>query len=155
MPTTGWFSLATTTLSSNTSTVTFGSIPNTYRDLVLIFAGTNTTSSSGMILRFNGDTGNYTRRFAIGDGNFSSGSSSSLEIFGHTSRTHAVINIMDYSATDRNKSILWREGVAGDATRMTSGRWAINTAINSVTLIRTDGAQISSGTTISLYGIAG
>lgn len=155
MPSTGWFSLATTTLGSNTATVTFGSIPNTYKDLVLIFAGTNTNSSAGMLLRFNGDTGNYTRRFAIGDGNFSSGSSSSLEVFGTTVRTHAVINIMDYSVTDKNKSILWREGAAGDATRMTSGRWASNSAITSVTLTRVDGAQIASGTTISLYGIAG
>lgn len=57
--TTAWVPLATTTLGSATASVTFGSIPSGYRDLVLVME--SAISSNGqMSFRFNGDTGsNY------------------------------------------------------------------------------------------------
>ena len=48
--------LATTTLTSATNSVTFGSIPTgTYRDLIIVMDG-DTAASTRPVLRLNGDT---------------------------------------------------------------------------------------------------
>ena len=60
--------IATQTLSSTASTITFSSIPSTYADLRLTYVGV-TPSSSWIGLRLNGDTGtNYSGRWMFGSG---------------------------------------------------------------------------------------
>ena len=57
MPTPTYTPLATVTLGTAASSVTFSSIPATYRDLILVVNAT--TSADGIpSLRFNGDSGN-------------------------------------------------------------------------------------------------
>ncbi len=52
--------LATTTLGSAASSVTFSSISGSYTDLVVVFSGTAGGGNSNLILTFNSDTGsNY------------------------------------------------------------------------------------------------
>jgi len=48
--------IATTTLGSNQTTITFSSIPSTYTDLVIV-SNMGTTTASYPFIRFNGDTG--------------------------------------------------------------------------------------------------
>jgi hypothetical protein len=60
---------------------------------------------------------------------------------------------MDYSATDKHKTILSRANVAGTFTMALAGRWANTSAINQVSIFRT-GQTFSSGSVLSLYGIA-
>ncbi len=52
--------IATTTLTSASSSVVFSSIPQTYTDLVVVFVGKNTTANVAMTGEFdlNGDGGN-------------------------------------------------------------------------------------------------
>jgi hypothetical protein len=60
MPTPTYTPLANVTLGATAATVTFGSIPATMRDLVVIVNGT-TSSNVFTGLRFNSDSGsNYT-----------------------------------------------------------------------------------------------
>jgi hypothetical protein len=64
MPTSTYVALATTTLGATAASVTFSSIPATYRDLVLVYNGT-TSANIGVDVEFNGDTNsaNYSRVF--------------------------------------------------------------------------------------------
>jgi hypothetical protein len=66
--------IATQTLGSAASSITFSSIPSTYTDLRVTITGLSTTNNVNMCVRFNGDTGSnysYTQLY----GNSSSASS--------------------------------------------------------------------------------
>jgi hypothetical protein len=56
MPTPTYTPLATVTLGSSASSVTFSSIPGTYRDLILIFDGTGSGTTGNLRMTFNGST---------------------------------------------------------------------------------------------------
>ena len=62
--------IATQTLSANTASVTFSSIPQGYTDLVLIVSATPVAAGTwNLEMRFNNDTGsNYSRTVLSGDG---------------------------------------------------------------------------------------
>jgi hypothetical protein len=66
MPAT-YVNIASQTLGSTTSTVTFGSIPNTYTDLVVRFSARSTGSQSVRFdVRYNGDSAtNYSNTYII------------------------------------------------------------------------------------------
>ena len=157
MPTPTYTPLATITLGSAASSVTFGSIPNSYKDLVLVANGTQ-TANGNFALRFNSDSGsNYFRVVMYGDGSstgsFTESSQTALGIaYWETGRSMVTCSIQDYSATDKHKSTLSRSG-AGIYVHAFAGRWANTAAITSVTVLA-PGTTIASGTTISLYGIA-
>ena len=163
MPTKTYKALANVTLSSATANVTFSSIPATYRDLVLIISSNNSSASARDIrIQFNIDTGsNYSRVVMLGDGSSAtSGSSASLTStfnFGANKSTEppavVIINIMDYSATDKHKTILNRGNVAGELVLADAHRWADTSAITSMKLFVNLNPNFTSGSTFSLYGI--
>jgi hypothetical protein len=158
-PVATYIPLQTITLGSAASSVTFASIPQTYRDLIVVIDG-ETTASCRPQLRFNGDTGsNYSYVQMAGGGAYSnSGSGTALEAvheYAVTGRFSLTWQILDASASDRHKSVLMRAGQLppnGDKIHATAGRWANNTAVTSVTLLTNQNAYASS-TTFSLYGI--
>ena len=62
-------SISSVTLTSNSTTVTFGSIPQTYTDLVLVIVAKITSGGLDMFIRFNSDTGsNYSYTQLYGNG---------------------------------------------------------------------------------------
>jgi hypothetical protein len=148
--------LASITLQSASASVTFSGIPQNYRDLVLVFNGT-TAIADGVGSRYNGDSGNNYSAFrmtgssagAISDG--FSAISRIIETAGNTDeRTIYISNIMDYSATDKHKSVTTRSSIASNVTGIAS-RWANTVAISSI-MVFSPGSTISSGSTINLYG---
>jgi hypothetical protein len=158
MATPTYIPLATITLSTTDASITFSSIPATYRDLVLVLNGTGSTTL-GALLRFNGDTGNnYFEVFAQGSGTTATSSAGSADrqqiaTLLSGSRTTVVTQIMDYAQTNKHKSMLVREDNASNKTVMVAARWASTAAINSMQVYTSNGFY-ASGTTISLYGIA-
>jgi len=61
--------IATTTLGSSSSTITFSSIPSTYTDLRLVLFGKADADGTQAVLRFNNlSTALYSRTFLQGDG---------------------------------------------------------------------------------------
>lgn len=163
MGTPTYIALATTTLASNTSTVTFGSIPSGYRDLIVVInTKTNTAGPDSMGVRFNADTGsNYSNVRMVGSsGGVSSYSdTTSVAYIGvpasSSNPLSVILHIMDYSATDKHKTILSR-GSQGDGwVTLHSGRWANTAAITSLTITPPPGSSwtMSTGGTLSLYGI--
>jgi len=146
--------LATVTLGSSTGTITFSSIPATYRDLILVCQYTN---DSNPVIRFNSDSGNnyaYVRMYGSGSSaaSDSGGSEASIAIATGSASTGqtSVIQIMDYSATDKHKTVLIRNGLASTFVNASANRWANTAAITSV--LFTQGTY-GTGSTFSLYGV--
>jgi hypothetical protein len=155
MPTPTYRPLATVTLGSSASSVTFSSIPDTYKDLILVMSGA-LSNTDNIIWRANNDTGsNYARvQFvAISSGPTTNGSESTTSGFAGSSYTQQSINItqwIDYSATDKHKVSVGRANSITAETGMTASRWKNTTPINSLTIL----AAFASGCTFSLYGIS-
>jgi len=151
--------LATVTLGTSVSSVTFSSIPSTYRDLILVFAGTR-TGNNNVQYRFNSDTGtNYATVIAAGNGSGTTTGAESLSFLFSTSYTlqtdtqlNTILQVMDYSATDKHKATLLRFSQAGSGVSIAAGRWANTAAITSVQ-IYTGNNDFGSGSTFSLYGV--
>lgn len=162
MPTPTYDLIASTTLAAATSSVTFSELPTdgTYRDLVLVMNGP-TSSYSFISVRFNGDTGsNYNDVLMYGYGGASLGSEAgSNRTSGQIGVTQTdanltVLQVMDYSATDKHKTWLSRSTFENGNTLAFAGRWANTAAINSVSIIRIGGGTFSAGFTANLFGIA-
>lgn len=163
MPTPTWTPMANITLGSAASSVTFSNIPNTYRDLILIVEGT-ATGNANINLQFNGDTNaNYSWIAMSGDGSAGSSFGQSgitnapATRFGYFvtgNRSNSIIQIMDYSATDKHKVFLSRSNNVTSGTDAQAARWANTAAIYSIRLIFQSGSlSIASGSTFSLYGV--
>jgi hypothetical protein len=165
MPTPTYTPLANITLGSAAATVTFSSISQAYRDLVLIVQATPTSNTVGLRMRFNTDTGsNYSYVWALGDGSTtSSGSGTTTRIEFEpglardtTSNSNSIANIMDYSATDKHKPVLVRSNIIGGTypgTVMTGQRWASTSAITTIEVFFGSG-NIAAGSVLALYGVA-
>lgn len=162
MPTNTYTALATVTLGGSDSSITFSSIPATYRDLILVIVG-NTTGNADYGLRFNGDSGaNYSFVYMGGNGSSTvSGTSSSetqIVLDGYFWRSgeisSCIVQIMDYSANNKHKQVLSRNNVAGGGVDAFANRWANTAAITSVEVrVSTGGQSFATGTTLSLYGV--
>lgn len=162
MATAAMTALQTTTLGTSASSVTFSSIPATYRDLYLVIFAKTTAGSYGFEARLNGDSGNNYSRIQMGaiTSRFTGTSSASnaMESFifnTSTSGQIAIMQIMDYSATDRTKTILVRSNDGDYITLATGYRWADTSAVTSVLVQGNDGESLAAGSTLSLYGIKG
>lgn len=153
--TTAWVPLATTTLGASATEVTFSSIPANYRDLVLVIAGT-TDPAASVELYFNGDFGSgysIVNMIASSAGPESTTTSGRMYAIIWANQTAATIQIMDYSATDKHKAVLFRSGSGTDGELYASaGRWANTSAITSLTFKDNQSRPFQAGTTISLYG---
>jgi hypothetical protein len=156
MPTPTYTPLATVTLGSSATSVTFSSIPATYRDLIFVFSGTITTAAV-LGARANGDTGsNYTLVRMVGTGS-STQSSAETETYlpviysGSPSGENGILQILDYSASDKHKTALTRaNGVGHNRVEALASRWANTAVITSLTI----SGPMGTGSTLSLYGIA-
>lgn len=157
MPSSTYTALATLTLASTDSSISFASIPATYRDLVIVIDGT-ISAGGGEVVRvnFNGDgtSGNYPAVYMDGAGSGSGTSSTDNRRFGliYATRTNIIAQLNDYSATDKNKTWLSRANGANNAVFASAGRWANNAAIHTVTIFP-DANSFAIGSTFSLFGI--
>jgi hypothetical protein len=154
--------IATTTLGSNASTVTFSSIAGTYTDLVLIMNVISTSSSPNYIyLQYNGDTGsNYSTTILSGNGTaaqstrFNNRTNFNIDYnaYPNTSVGNRIVQIMNYSNTTTYKTGLVRANSAASGTDAIVGLWRSTAAITSIVATH-DTAQFTTGSTFTLYGI--
>jgi hypothetical protein len=163
MPTATYTPLATVTLGSAASSVTFSSIPATYRDLILISSVRLTTggAAGSLVFRANGDTGNnYSWVYMEGNGSLTasaSNSSANLGVVGQaeSSSTSAfgvgIAQFMDYAATNKHKTVLARADAPSLQTQAWVSRWANTAAINSLLIFSSQ--SMVAGSTFSLYGV--
>jgi hypothetical protein len=155
-----YIALATTTLSSATTFVTFSSIPSSVngvalRDLILVING-RVNANSNMVFYYNSDQSNGSSVWMQGNGSSASSSSIGFMFAGTWNAnqdSNAIVQIMDYSATDKHKTALVRWDDAGANTVAVAGRWANTAAINKIGLTIDDASSFSSTSTFSLYGV--
>jgi hypothetical protein len=152
--------IATTTLVSTNSTITFTSIPGTYTDLVCVLNGRTTGTVRGInIASINSDGGsNYSGTILQG----SSGGAGSDRNSSQTSaniallddgQSNSIFNFMNYSNTTTYKTILARGNAPTRSfVRAAVGLWRNTAAITSFS-ITIGGDDFTSGTTATLYGI--
>jgi hypothetical protein len=157
MPTPTYDLISTTTLATATGTVVFSSLPQTYRDLILVSRNSMNAAVSCFI-RFNNDTGaNYT---AVRILNSSGGSTATSDNFApaeigyNTTTNSGISNILDYSATNKHKTYFTRWGNADGTAYVQAyaARWANTAAITTISITPTSN-EIVAGSTFSLYGI--
>jgi hypothetical protein len=163
MPTPTYTALATVTLGSSASSVTFSSIPATYRDLVLVSSTFQVNASDQFShYRVNGDSGsNYNLVYmdTYGGGPTSGSSINQTNALteyhqnvSSTTPVTTIIQFMDYSATDKHKTQLHRFGAASPTVGAYATRWASTAAINSIAITATSG-NYQTGSTFALYGV--
>jgi hypothetical protein len=170
-PSNSYDSIATTTVGAGgASTITFSSIPSTYRHLQIRVNARSTYAGTGdgYLLKFNGVGGtSYAYHLLIGNGSTASaGSNTSVgyivsgdlpaatetaNIFGSL-----VVDVLDYANTNKYKTT---RSLSGDdrngsgSVRFISGLFMDTTAISSATLTLLNGGNFAQYTSAALYGI--
>ena len=152
--------------SGGASTVTFSSIPQTYKHLQVRFIG-NSSASDNANFTFNSDTGNnYTRHRFSGNGSASAGSggtslpgwyvfSSTGFLSGHFGP--AVVDILDYTNTNKYKTGRALSGSHNNSSggiEHTGGLWLNTAAITRIDITAYAGSW-AQHSHFALYGIKG
>jgi hypothetical protein len=152
-------------------TLTFNSIPQTYKDLVIIGSGASNFNAdvAGCALRVNGSSASiYTYITNQADNSSYTYSASAgndaiyfpmLAVNSTTTHSTAIIQLVDYANTSRQKNCIIRSGapmistITGNETVVTGN---INTtaAISSISLLGSSGVAWTSTTRFDLYGLA-
>lgn len=160
--------IATTTLGSETTSIVFSSIPNTFTDLRLVMVGIKpSATNSAPRVQFNTDTGgstNYSYTQIQGEGTAASSTRASndsgipLIIFDalvSTSPKLGTLDIFSYAGST-NKTCLNIEASDrnGSGRIVTAvGLWRNTAAITTITINDGSGRNFGVGTTATLYGI--
>lgn len=153
--------LDSVTLSSSASSVTFSSIDQSYRDVVLIVEALgNASSAANVLVTFNSDSGsNYPYVGMSGNGSTAisfTGTSTSISGFGSdgTTRVLSSFQINDYSVTDKHKPVLVRANRPDSVVQARAARWANTSAVTTVTITDNLANGYAAGSTFYLYGVA-
>lgn len=162
MPTSTYVALASTTLTSPTSVVSFTSIPQTYKEIVFSISAYCTSSYAGFRMYYNNDTSNqYYSQIVYGGGggrnNFYSETSflnlwpSSANGPWDTDTGAYEISIPEYAQSSRPKTFLG-QGFTQFNSSLSTGIWYPSTAISSV-YFSTSAGSFATGSTFNLWGI--
>jgi hypothetical protein len=164
--TTSYESIATTTVGAGGSaTVTFSAIPSTFKHLQVRAISKNSSSTTtNAVLSLNGNAIGY-RHYIYGDGSITgagaaadgegviSATSSASNVFGAF-----VMDILDYTNTNKNKTVRVLQGVDANGSGVVSFNsflYLTNTnAITSLTLT-SSGTSFVQYSSFALYGIKG
>lgn len=161
MPTT-YEPIATTTLSSAQSSVTFSSISGSYTDLILISFPKRTTQADAAIYAYpNSDTtgglASHTGLYGNGTSALSNRRSNSngvrIGVIGTGQAGTQIAHFMNYANTNVFKTVLSRENRAEEYTFANVSLWRSTTAITSLLIQVSDGSNFDTGSTFTLYGI--
>lgn len=153
--------IATTTLGSAASTITFSSIGSGYTDLRLVLVGNSTPSTSAFRFKINAATTGYSVTVLSGDGATATSSRSTSQTQGNlaTMQTTPCLLQMDLFsyAGSTNKTILtsWSADLNGSGTvDRRIHLYQSTSAITQIELYLTTASQnFATGTTATLYGI--
>ena len=168
-------SIATTTVGAGgSSTITFSSIPSTYKHLQLRYLCRSNRSGSSqdfVKVQFNSDTAtNYSYHSLSGDGTAASAgdgaNSDTLAQFYMAGATTAastfaggVIDVLEYKNTNIYKTVRILNGMDINAgtgrIQLWSGNWRNTNAVSTITLTSLNAASFVQYSSFALYGIKG
>ena len=144
--------IATTTLGSAQSSVTFSSL-GSYTDIVWVLNGTS-TANAVITVQFNADSGaNYSCTWINGNGSTAASArdtTSYIYIGNPTSEFNIVGSVMNVSNSTTYKTWLSRGNTAASQTAAVVGLWRNTAAITSIKFLN---SNFATGSTFTLYGI--
>jgi hypothetical protein len=161
MATATYVPLATQTLGSNASSITFSSIPSGYTDLKIRIVATSSTAPANITYQFNGDTGtNYSNTYVYGNGSSALASSIASNSYlqtdygSHLSLTNpqtVLIDIFSYTGSSYKTTLATLSADYNGSGNVVSlvGLWRSTATITSIVLT----APFATGTTATLWGI--
>ena len=155
--------IATTTLGSAASSITFSSIPSTYTDLRLVFVFAGNAAVNPRV-RFNGDTAsNYSQTAIMGDGSSAQSTRGTSQALIYTTIYNGLasgvpglftMDVLSYKGSTFKTALL-----TGSTDSNGSGQverdvalWRSTSAITQIDLI-SGSSTFNAGTTATLYGI--
>jgi hypothetical protein len=155
--------IATTTLGSAASSITFSSIASSWTDIKVIIVAT-AASNANFAFRFNSDSGsNYSRTRLAADGTSVTSSANTnqteLQLTSSfsigTTPVMRTLDIFSYAGST-NKTVLFEEindlnGSGGINKQV--GLWRSTAAITSINFFAQSATNFAAGTTATLYGI--
>ena len=159
----------TSTVANTSTTLTISSIPATYKHLLVVGVGLQTSGANDgdLFVRVNGDAGNnYTLERITVSGStlagYGTGSISGISNLGAMARTadgatllgQVAIYIYNYSSSADYKTIVTSGGSMNNSTNSwvaSRGMWRNTDAITSVSLVDANGTNLKAGTYIT-YG---
>ena len=160
MPTT-YEPIATTTLGSAQSNITFSTITSAYTDLRIVWVGTSPSAKPS--IQFNNDTANnYSFTYVYGDGSAATSgrTNNTARIFTVASQSNTIpsmitLDIFSYTGSTFKTSLMT---VAMDFNgtgyiEKTVALWRSTSAITTIKLFDLFGGNLNSGTIATLYGI--
>jgi len=154
--------IATQTLGSNQTSITFSSISGAYTDLRLMLFG---PVQGDVYIRFNSDTGTSYSQTVLGVNSSNIGSALSGRQtntstiysdfyggFANAYPTQISWDIMNYSNSTTFKTVLARAGIVSTQPSINQAAmlWRSTSAINAISLA---GGTFSTGLVVTLYGI--
>lgn len=166
MPTTYSQIYTTTVTGSATSQIEFGSIPNTYTDLVMV-CKIKPNNAGAAYLNLRVGTGNTistaeiysAQQLVLTNGSVSAYqyfNDNNFEIVGNQFNTLGTfqlqIDINSYTTTSAWKTVFTRVSASDNASRQNLGPWKNTGALN-IIRIYSSVASLGVGSTASLYGI--
>lgn len=169
-PSSDFQSIATVTVDATADlTITFSSIPSTYKHLQIRATALSNSDSVPVLLRFNSDSNsNYSQHYLGGQGSVTAtggaASTSAVTLAGIYARGlnasypwAFVIDILEYANTNKYKTVRALHGAdynGSGEVNLTSGNWRNTAAVSTITL-----SMASSGfnqySHFALYGIKG
>ena len=169
-------SISTVTLGGTQATISFSSIPSTYKHLQVRYSGLSGSMGS-MFARINGDTSaaNYVTHYLTGNGSavsaggLPSNSGRTGMVLGgigggQFSTTYpyvGIIDYLDYTNTNKNHVVRSLHGTDtnntgnGGAVGLVSGLHLSTTTISSLDFFLDGGVSFTANTKFALYGIKG
>jgi hypothetical protein len=176
-PSGAYDSIASTTVGAGgVSSVTFSSIPSTYKHLQLriLTRASDSAVMAGPIFRVNGDSGsNYSYHLLTGNGATIGSTGATNAGFMHFENIIAntagagnfglyIIDFLDYANTSKNKTARalqgWDNAGAGSTTGQAgfhSANWRSTSAINQIVATMFTGSNFMQYSSFALYGIKG
>lgn len=167
MATTTWEPISTYTASSTQSTITFNSIPQTYKNLVL--RGTVQVTNGGssyLTVRFNNSSGTTYDSIqfygaggntGVSGGCYNAMSSTSFEIVGNQFQSYIhfpiEIELNNYTVSNKYKTALLSARPGDNTSRYLVGQFRDTTAVSRIDII-CSAASIATGSTFTLWGLA-
>ena len=149
--------LASTTLTTAVTNLTFSSIPQTHGDLVIVTSGTF-GGGSGISFQLNDDTGSNYSMVATGGNPYNTFSNTDtsfrLAYYTISGQSVCIGQLMNYSNTTQHKTMLARGSSATTSVQMIASRWASTAAVTKIKIINAAGENFSVGHTFNIYGIA-
>ena len=169
---TAFESIATASGTGSSNTITFSSIPSTYKHLQVRFSALSNAAAS-LFLRLNSNTtqANYVTHAITGQGS----SASAVYIGASTGRTGVIVggfsaqlgttqpfvgitDVLDYTNTNKLRTLRHLNGVdkngSGEVS-LSSGWYNSTTAVNALQFYLDGGANFAQYSHFALYGIKG